>query len=63
MLTTSLFWDLAKRLQAFGLVALNVENKLSENVSLGLNNVYLDQMRTAFGQDEIYQSERALIEE
>jgi hypothetical protein len=62
-LTTSMFWDIVKRLQAFGLVGMTVDaHKLVENCQLSLNNIHKDMMRSALSEDEIYQQERGLIQ-
>lgn len=55
VLTTTMFRELIKRLQAFGLIQLSVESgKITENQFLRLNFT-LDELRSGFEYDEIYQ--------
>ena len=45
--------EIVKRLQAFGLINLIVENKITDNSHLTLF-VYFDELRNAFERNEIY---------
>lgn len=51
--STSIFREIVKRLQAFGLINLIVENKITDNSHLTLF-VYFDELRNAFENNEIY---------
>tara|TARA_B110000285_G_C15035673_1_gene569122 strand:- start:125 stop:301 length:177 start_codon:yes stop_codon:yes gene_type:complete len=51
-----------KRLQAFGLINLIVENsKISDNTHLQLF-IYYDELKNAFEYNEIYQSQKKMID-
>lgn len=52
-MTTKMFKDIMKRLQAFGLLMLVMENKITDNCSIGLN-IYQDEFKNAFENHEIY---------
>jgi len=61
-LATSMYREIIKRLQAFGLINLIVEtSKITDNSYLQLF-VYFDEMRNAFSKNEIYQEQQHLIE-
>jgi Cdc6-like AAA superfamily ATPase len=53
--STTIYREIVKRLQAFGLINLIVENKITDNTHLTLF-VYFDELRNAFESNEIYQS-------
>jgi Gpi18-like mannosyltransferase len=59
--STTIFREIVKRLQAFGLINLIVDNNISDNTHLTLF-VYFDELRNAFENNEIYQSQKALID-
>lgn len=59
--STSIYREIVKRLQAFGLINLIVENKITDNTHLTLF-VYFDELRNAFENNEIYQSQKVLID-
>ena len=60
--TTTIFREIVKRLQAFGLINLMVEShKLVDNTTIQLY-IYFDELRNAFEQNEIYIKEREQIE-
>jgi len=62
ILTTTMFREIVKRLQAFGLINLIVEsNKITENCHLQIY-AYFDELKNAFCNDEIYLREKAMIE-
>ena len=52
-----MFREIIKRLQAFGMINLIVEpSKITDNSYLQLF-VYFDEMKNAFGNNEIYQKQ------
>ena len=60
--TTTMFRELIKRLQAFGLIYLSVEsNKITENQFVRMNYTF-DELRSGFEYDEIYQQEKPQID-
>ena len=60
--TTSMFREIVKRLQAFGLINLTIDtHKITDNSHLQ-SFVQFDEARLAFEFDQIFQCEKQIIE-